>query len=110
MSPCIISNLPIVKAVAFVRLSFPFFSRLDSSCPVSWVGSVTRLDFWLVVWDGLFAMFCFRTSEDFLRRSGILFRAHFFQICVFGLESKYIHGTRIKYMKGNRIQSINLCN
>jgi hypothetical protein len=48
---------------------------------------------------------------EFLREFGILFRAHFFSCVVFGLGSKCIHGTTIKYTKGNRIErGFNLTN
>ena len=36
----------------------------------------------------------------FLRDFDIMTRAH----CVFGLESKYIHGTTVKYTKANIIE------
>jgi len=104
LSPCRIpSSLP--KRVLFCRTGFPFFHfwilrvRLVLDQP----GLVLR------GWSSgrsvgmTFVPFpVFTLWRAFLHDFDIMLIS--FQICVFGFESKCIHGTTVKYTKGNRIE------
>ena len=61
------------------------------------------MEFWSVGWDGLRAISYFHTLQGFLHEF-IMLRTHFFLDCVFGSKIKCIHGTTVRYTKGNRIE------
>ena len=69
------------------------------------VEGVTWLEFWAVDWDGLCAISCFHTLEGlFTRVRHHAPESFLFRFVYFVLKVKCIHGTTVKYTKGNRIE------